>query len=388
MAVLIECPGCHRRQSQRNIKCRKCGVDLDTPRMSNRIIYWIAYHLPKRNDQPGKLKLERVGSSIRDAEAADGKRKGQKKEGRIFDIKKEIMMTFNELSEWYLGLTSIKKKKYYWLLEIKLKKFNSEFGNRVVSDIKPSEIEDYRAKRTEEGMKPATIDSEITAVKTMVRKAFNDDLVSGDTLKVFSGIKKLLKKNANARDKILSREEYNRLYQSASSHLQQIIATGYFTGMREGEILNLIWDKVFLEKRLIKLDARITKDKEARSIPICDELYALLKRIPRAIHDPHVFLFKGKPIRGGIQSSLRQACRKAKIPYGRFVEDGFVFHDLRHTFNTNMVEAGVPEKTIMEITGHSTREMFDRYTTVTEKAKQRAMNRLEEHLKSDEAKKS
>ncbi len=41
-----------------------------------------------------------------------------------------------------------------------------------------------------------------------------------------------------------------------------------------------------------------------------------------------------------------------------------VDHDLRHTFNTYMRKSGVAESVIMKITGHSTREMFDRYNTI------------------------
>ena len=61
---------------------------------------------------------------------------------------------------------------------------------------------------------------------------------------------------------------------------------------------------------------------------------------------------------------IKKTCKKAGIKYGRSIEGGIVFHDLRHTFNTNMRKAGVVESVIMKITGHSTREMFDRYNTV------------------------
>jgi hypothetical protein len=55
-------------------------------------------------------------------------------------------------------------------------------------------------------------------------------------------------------------------------------------------------------------------------------------------------------------------------------EDGFVFHDLRHTFNTYMRKAGVAESVIMEITGHSTWEMFDRYNTVNHDGRRHAID--------------
>ena len=80
---------------------------------------------------------------------------------------------------------------------------------------------------------------------------------------------------------------------------------------------------------------------------------------------------------GNIRGGLRKACEKAGVVYGRNVEGGFVFHDLRHTFNTNMRKAGVAESVIMQITGHSTREMFDRYNTVDEEDRREAIERLQ-----------
>ena len=126
--------------------------------------------------------------------------------------------------------------------------------------------------------------------------------------------------------------------------------------MRKGEILDLIWSKVDLNKRLIQLEPEDTKDREARDIPICDELYEFLKNIPNKIQkagtDNHVFLYRGQPF-NDIRRGLKDACTAAGIKYGRNVKGGFVFHDLRHTFNTNMRKAGVDETVIMSITGHS-----------------------------------
>jgi integrase len=100
---------------------------------------------------------------------------------------------------------------------------------------------------------------------------------------------------------------------------------------------------------------------------------------PPALHDDHVFLFKGKPFKD-IRSGLTNACKLAKIPYGRNIKDGFTFHDLRHTFNTNMRKAGVREGIIMKITGHSTREMFDRYDSKDEEDFKNASKSMEMFL--------
>ncbi|MGA9476924.1 MAG: tyrosine-type recombinase/integrase, partial [Desulfobacterales bacterium] len=121
----------------------------------------------------------------------------------------------------------------------------------------------------------------------------------------------------------------------------------------------------------------------ARNIPICNELFKILQAMPNRIKasgkDNHVVQHKGSPVRD-IRDGLRKACEGAKITFGRFTPNGFIFHDLRHTFNTNMRKAGVPESVIMAITGHATREMFDRYNTIDGEDTRKAVDQYEAFL--------
>ena len=105
----------------------------------------------------------------------------------------------------------------------------------------------------------------------------------------------------------------------------------------------------------------------------------LPNRIQTSGKDNHVFLYRGKPV-ADIRKGLKDACDKAGIKYGRFIKGGFIFHDLRHTFNTNMRKAGVSESVVMKTTGYSTREMFDRYNTVDEEDTRKAVKQLEGFL--------
>jgi integrase len=255
----------------------------------------------------------------------------------------------------------------------------------LVSEIKPVDLENYQVKRERQGKAPATIDQEIRKVKAMIFKGFDNDLVGGGTVKAFKRVKKLLKRGADVRDRILSTDEFNALKKHSSNHIHSIIMTGYYTGMRKGEIVGLTWDKVKLQNRMIHLKPEDTKDKERRNVPICDELYEMLVSLPNRIqktdNDNHVFQFNGKPV-GDIRTGLKKACKKAGIKYGRFVKGGFIFHDLRHTFNTNMRKAGVQESVIMDVTGHSTREMFDRYNTIDEDDTRKAVDQMMTFLKN------
>ncbi len=242
-------------------------------------------------------------------------------------------------------------------------------------------MENYQIRRLKDGKAPATVDHEIKKMKTAIIKAFDDGIVAGEVLRVFKKCKPTLKKGSDVRDRILSVGEFEAIMGHLPGHTKPIFAMGYFTGMRRSEILNLEWNMVNLKNRSIKLPAELTKDKEARTIPISDRLHAILKAVPRAIHDNHVFLYKGRPV-AHIRTGLRRACKKAGVEYGRFVKGGFIFHDLRHTFNTNMRKAGVAESVIMAMTGHSTRAMFDRYNKVDLDDTRQAVDQMEVFLAS------
>lgn len=370
MAILAECPMCHRKQATKNKLCVSCGDDLEKAKRSKRVKYWIHYRLPG-----GKQKWELIGNSIEEARDIQNERRRQKRRNEIIPNSKII---FKELSEWYLDIEEVKGKASYRQMGYRVKLLNKEIGDRLVTHILPVDLQNYREKRRKKGVALATIDDEITQAKMIVKKAWENKKVSANTLHTFLSIKNLLKSNANARDEIYSKEQFEKLinHKHCSQYLKGILATGFYTGMRKGEILNLTRDKLDLNNRRIKLKAIDTKTGEPRTCPICNDLYYVLKKMPRALHDPHVFLYKGKPIED-IKTAFKTLCEKAGVPCGRKVKGGLTFHDLRHTFNTNMRKAGVDKETIKAITGHNTDSMFTRYNKIDRDDIDQAVEKLE-----------
>ncbi len=90
----------------------------------------------------------------------------------------------------------------------------------------------------------------------------------------------------------------------------------------------------------------------------------------RGIVCPWVFHRDGKRIKN-FYAAWRTVCKKAGVP-------GRIPHDFRRTAVRNLVRAGVPERVAMQMTGHKTRSVFERYNIVSEGDLEAAAKRLDE----------
>jgi integrase len=218
---------------------------------------------------------------------------------------------------------------------------------------------------------------ELSIVKTMVTKAFDNDLVSGYGLKPFRNVMRKLKKGSNARKTTIPIKDYIRLVDVAHNHLRPVIITAMNTGMRKGELRQLQWDHIDMKKGFIRLPADLTKEGTAKIIPINHHVKAALNALPYALKHGFVFTFQGEPIKhkDSLNKSFQTACAKAKIPYGRKEKDGITFHDIRRTVKTNMLAAGVDKVYRDTILGLTLVGMDVHYMAPTEETLTKAMGR-------------
>ncbi len=163
--------------------------------------------------------------------------------------------------------------------------------------------------------------------------------------------------------------------------LADVVAFYYLSGWRGSEVLTLPWAYVDRQERLIVLPSTgTTKRAKDRTLPLDfrlesgewanGELWQLIERrwkarIVGARLVPLVFHRAGKPV-VDFKRLWRRACAAAGV-------EGRIPHDFRRTRVRDLVNAGVPDKVAMSWTGHTTREVFDRYHIVTAEDQRRAM---------------
>ncbi|MDH4220866.1 MAG: site-specific integrase [Candidatus Aminicenantes bacterium] len=143
--------------------------------------------------------------------------------------------------------------------------------------------------------------------------------------------------------------------------------------MRKAEIANLQWIQVDLINREIEVVR--TKSGKKRVIPISEDLHQML-RLLREKKENSDFVFQYVDQKTGKRKHLRffrrsfeNACRRAKI-------GGFTFHDLRHTFASRLVRAGVDLITVKDLLGHFSVRTTERYTHSNQEQKRKAVELL------------
>lgn len=242
------------------------------------------------------------------------------------------------------------------------------FAQMLLGAISVQEIERYMAKRkvgkTWKGTppSPAQLNRERQFLGSVLGMAKRFGFVDRNPIE---DVKKL--REDNSRDRVLSLDEEGDILEQAPEFARPFISLALATGMRLGEIVGLRWadvdrkDGEAVHDGFIRIGSE-SKGHRIRYVPINAAVKEILdSQKPVATEDgfvPFVFVnlrFK-KPYRQfSVGHAFTEAAVRAKV-------DGVTFHVTRHTAVSRMVAAGVPDRIIMKVVGHTTPNMVSRYT--------------------------
>lgn len=252
-------------------------------------------------------------------------------------------------------------------VRLSLKHLREFFGLGRAIDITPDRVGAYVRDRQREGAANGSINRELAALK----RAFTLATRAG---KLISAPYVALLEENNSRRGFLDHGSFLALREALPKHLKDPVTFLYLSGWRVSEMRTLEWRDVDLAGGEVRLRPEVSKNKDGRVLPLRGELLELVGRAREQRRPDCTFVFhdEGEPI-GDFRKSWKTASKAASI-------SGIIVHDLRRTAVRNMVRAGIPERVAMELSGHKTRRIFDRYNIVSNEDLAAATERLQSHL--------
>lgn len=271
-----------------------------------------------------------------------------------------------------------------------------------LTEITPWAFEKWRTDRlkgvgAKRKPQPETVNSHLTMLKAVLAKAHQWKVVPAHPLKDVKRVKadrsgrvrylvpdeeKRLRAALEARDKArLARRRrsnawrrergYNEWPEDNQSNLTPIVKVALNTGLRKGEIFGLLWTDVDLARGQLTVRGAGAKSGQTRYVPLNQEAVAVISAWRRlSAESEHVFPGReaGEPL-DDVKKAWLPVVKAAKLA-------NFTFHDLRHTFASKLVMAGVDLNTVRELLGHADLKMTLRYAHLAPEHKAAAVAKL------------
>lgn len=224
---------------------------------------------------------------------------------------------------------------------------------------------------TDRKLEPVSVMQQLSALKFFYMKTLKRPWMSQDMP---------APKQAERLPEILSREEVERLIESASSRLHRIcILTLYATGLRREELVQLEINDVDSSRMLIRV--RQGKGRKDRYVMLSPRLLTELRDYWRSANPkPRTYLFPSQgtrpdcevPLEGrSVWNAVHEAAQRAGL------EKRVHPHTLRHCFATHMLENGADLRSIQLLLGHADLKTTSRYLHLSQRHLQAAPSPLE-----------
>lgn len=256
---------------------------------------------------------------------------------------------------------------------------------RELRTVSAFDIERIKAKRLKGKRKPSTVNRDLDRIRGVLSRAVEWGFLVDHPLRAVKRAKgedhsrvRYLTEDEEQRLRVAlaareaerraSRERHNAWHAARGSvghsqwpedgftdHLTPMVLIAMNTGLRRGELLGMDWRSVNLDGSLLTVEAGNAKSRKARHVPLNTEALGVMKRW-RKQGKARGLVFPG--ISGERMTNINKSW--AGIVTDAELAD-FRYHDLRHTFASKLVMAGVDLNTVRELLGHADIKMTLRY---------------------------
>jgi len=244
---------------------------------------------------------------------------------------------------------------------------NPYFGDMRLSQFTPLRIRDFMFYLEEKGLSLASRGKIFRYLKSMLQMAWQWELIARDPSSLIQGPREERKEMD-----FLTADEVKKLLDSSRGEVRALLSVACLAGLRQGEVLGLKWGDVDFEDRHIRVVRNYSPvhgfgppktESSRRSVPLIPTLAIILREHYEAQGRPAAdcLVFpnrNGKPNdRANLSKRMfKGALRRAGLRMIRF-------HDLRHTYASLCIEAGINPKALQLALGHSSVETtLDIYT--------------------------
>ena len=153
------------------------------------------------------------------------------------------------------------------------------------------------------------------------------------------------------------------------------------TGMRIGELLNVKVSDINLTERKI-LICLGEKNFQGRAVYYNEDAAQALQQWLEERNTQSDYLFPGRSGPGTISYVTARSAMRRCLERAGLSDKGYSLHHLRHTFATDMLNAGMRVEVLQQILGHQEIEMTMRYAKMTDLTREheyfKAMDRIEQ----------
>lgn len=269
--------------------------------------------------------------------------------------------------------------------------------NLTLDELRRKHFKDFSDTRIKEGIKAESANREITELSAAIHSA-------GDyfeNLENWSVPRNLIYRpsfESTERDRVITLDERQRLIEYLLNDKKQserekdfiarrraglVLFFGLLTGLRHGEISALQKKEFDRDRRRLRAERFKTRKSGVRWTvfePLSDtQLWVLAEADKLYPTGDYFFSATGKK-HNKIYTTIRTACERLEISYGKNAADGFVIHDARHTFVTVLEHGGIDSSTTRSFSGHSKDSMLKRYAHATVDSRARAMQTIEREI--------